>query len=78
MACDVAAMVIERSEGSSYAEVIAERFSRPLNLAAFVWPVRCTGDATGRAAVAPARLDDGRTTGVTWGSWFVSADGKQR
>jgi CubicO group peptidase (beta-lactamase class C family) len=130
VAYDVAAMVIERSSGLSYAEVIAQRFSRPLKLAAFVRPARfadwqeprtrgyrrtaagwkdhdahdhegfhgganiylsardlyrwaagysgVVGAATRRAAEAPARLDDGRTTGITWGSWYVSADGRKR
>jgi CubicO group peptidase (beta-lactamase class C family) len=130
VAYDVAAMVIERSSSLSYAEVIAERFSRPLNLAAFVRPARfadwqeprtrgyrrtaegwkdhdahdlegfhgganiylsardlyrwvagyagVVGAATGRAAAAPARLDDGRATGITLGSWYVSAGGKKR
>lgn len=130
VAYDVAAMVIERSAGSSYAKVIAERFSRPLKLAAFVRPARfadwqgprtrgyrrtaegwkdydahdlegfhgganiylsardlyrwvdgysgVVGAATSRAAVAPARLDDGRSTGISLGSWYVSAGGKRR
>ena len=130
VAYDVAAMVLERSTGSSYAEIIAERFSRPLGLAAFVRPARFTdwqgprtrgyrrtaegwkdhdahdlegfhgganiylsardlyrwaagmpgvvGAATGRAALAPARLDDGRSTGIALGSWYVSTDGKRR
>ncbi len=36
------------------------------------------GPATLRAATAPARLDDGRTTGLSMGSWYVSADGGRR
>lgn len=130
VAYDVAAMVIERRSGRSYAEVIAERFSRPLGLAAFVRPARfadwqgprtrgyrrtaegwkdhdahdhegfhgganlylsardlyrwvtgypkVVGAATARASLAPARLDDGRTTGITLGSWYVSPDGTRR
>lgn len=130
VAYDVAAMVIERSTGMSYPELIASRFGRPLGLAAFVRPARFTdwqgprtrgyrrtaegwkdhdahdlegfhgaaniylsardlylwvagyagvvGPATLRAALAPARLDDGRSTGITLGSWYVSADGRRR
>lgn len=130
VAYDVAAMVIERIAGSSYAEVIAERFSRPLNLAAYVRPARFTdwlgprtrgyrrtaegwkdhdahdlegfhggdniylsardlhrwvagyagvvGAGATDAAMSPARLDDGRITGITLGSWYVSADGRRR
>ncbi len=130
VAYDVAAVVIERSTGSSYAQVIAERFSRPLGLSAFVRPARfadwqgprtrgyrrtaqgwkdhdahdlegfhgganiylsardlyrwvagypvVVGPATNRAALAPARLDDGRSTGITLGSWYVSADRTRR
>ena len=36
------------------------------------------GAATLREAVAPARLDDGRRTGLSLGSWYVSADGQRR
>lgn len=130
VAYDVAAMVIERSTGSTYAQVIAERFSRPLDLAAFVRPARfadwqgprtrgyrrtaegwkdhdahdlegfhgganiylsardlyrwvagypgVVGPAAYRAALAPARLDDGTGTGISLGSWYVSADGMRR
>lgn len=39
---------------------------------------RVVGDAAYRAAIAPARLDDGRRTGLTLGSWYVSADRTQR
>lgn len=130
VAYDVAAMVIERSTGLRYAEVIAERFSRPLALAAFVRPARfadwqgtrtrgyqrtgagwkdhdaydlegfhgganlylsardlyrwvagytgVVGAAAHRAALAPARLDDGRSTGISLGSWYVSPDGQRR
>ena len=130
VAYDVAAMVIERSTGSSYAEVIADRFSRPLGLAAYVRPARFSdwpgprtrgyrrtaggwkdhdafdlegfhgganiylsardlyrwvagytgvvGPAVSRTALAPARLDGGRSTGITLGSWYVSPDGQRR
>lgn len=40
LAYDVAAMAIERSTGLPCAQVIAERFSRPLGLAAFLRPAR--------------------------------------
>jgi CubicO group peptidase (beta-lactamase class C family) len=39
---------------------------------------RVVGDSVYRAAMAPARLDDGRATGISLGSWFVSADGTRR
>lgn len=130
LAYDMAAMVVERVTGMPYAEVIAQRFARPLGLAAFVRPARfadwpgprtrgyrrtlqgwkdhdahdlegfhgganiylsardlhhwmvgyrrIVGLETSRVAVAPARLDDGRSTGITLGSWYVSADGNRR
>ncbi|WP_088280514.1 serine hydrolase [Ideonella sp. A 288] len=130
VAYDVAAMVIERRAGKAYADVIAERFSLPLGLAAFVRPARfadwqgprtrgyrrtaegwkdhdahdhegfhgganlylsardlqrwvagyaeVVGAATARAALASARLDDGRATGISLGSWYVSPDGTRR
>lgn len=130
VAYDVAAMVLTRITDSNYADVVAERFSKPLGLAAFVRPARFADwqgprtrgyrrtaagwrdhdalDGEGfhgaanlylsardlcrwaegysrvvaadarRAAVTPARLDDGRATGITLGSWYVSADHRQR
>ena len=36
------------------------------------------GAGASRAALAPARLDDGRTTGITLGSWYASPDGSRR
>ena len=130
VAYDVAAMVIERRTGSTYAEFVAQRFLRPLGLAAFVRPARfadwngartrgwrrtpagwkdhdafdlegfhgggnlylsardlhrwaagygqTVGAATLRDAIAPAQLDDGRSTGLSLGSWYVSADGQRR
>lgn len=124
VAYDVAAMVGERRTGLAYAQLINERFSRPLGLAAFVRPARfadwpgprtaqgwqehdahdlegfhgganitlsahdlyrwaagyaaLVGPAVKQAALAPARLDHGRSTGLTLGSWFVSADGERR
>ncbi len=39
---------------------------------------RAVGSEVYRAAMAPARLDDGRATGISLGSWFVSADGTRR
>ena len=130
VAYDVAAMVIERRTGLTYADFVAQRFSRPLGLAAFVRPARfadwsgartrgwrrtsagwkdhdafdlegfhgganlylsardlhrwaagygqTVGAATLRDAIAPARLDDGRSTGLSLGNWYVSADGQRR
>lgn len=130
VAYDVAAMVLERVTGSSYASVVAQRMAGPLGLAAFVRPARladwpglrtrgyrraATGwqdhdaldlegfhgggniylsardlyrwaagyrDLVGpdvlRAAISPARLDDGRRTGLSLGSWYVSSDGQRR
>jgi CubicO group peptidase (beta-lactamase class C family) len=31
-----------------------------------------------QAALAPGRLDDGRRTGITAGSWYATADGRER
>jgi CubicO group peptidase (beta-lactamase class C family) len=132
VAYDVAAMVAEQVTGRTYAELIAQRFARPLGMdSAFVrparfanWPgVRTRGyrrDAQGglqdhdafdlegfhgganlylsardlwrwmagyrrvlpeaayRAAMTPAQLDDGRRTGLSDGSWYVSADRTRR
>lgn len=130
VAYDVAAMVVERITGSSYAQVVSERFMRPLGLNAFVRPARFTdwpglrtrgyrrtasgwqdhdahdlegfhgagniylsardlcrwaegyrlavGPDSSRAALAPAGLDGGRTTGLSLGSWYVSTDGTRR
>jgi CubicO group peptidase (beta-lactamase class C family) len=39
---------------------------------------RVVGAEVVRAALAPARLDDGRATGMTLGNWFASADGTRR
>lgn len=130
LAYDVAALLIERCTGLPYAEVVAQRFFRPLGLSAFVRPARFadwTGERTrgyrrttegwkdhdaldfegfhgganiylsardlclwaaghrrilGPAAMArgltPAWLDDGRRTGISLGSWYVSASGRQR
>ncbi len=130
VAYDVAAMVIERVTGSSYADFVAAHFSRPLDLNAFVRPARfadwpgtrtrgyrrtasgwkdydahewegfhgasniyisardlyrwvaayrgVVGVDAGRAAVMPARLDDGRATGITMGSWYVAGNGDRR
>lgn len=36
------------------------------------------GGETLRDAVTPARLDDGRATGISQGSWYVSPDGGRR
>jgi CubicO group peptidase (beta-lactamase class C family) len=130
VAYDVAAMVVERITGSSYADFVAQRFARPLDLDIFLRPARFSewpgsrtrgyrrtasgwrdfdahdlegfygaaniylsardlyrwvagyrrvvGPEMTRAAVAPARLDDGRTTGITLGSWYVSPDRSRR
>ena len=130
VAYDVAAMVIERTAGMSYAEFVAVRFGRPLGLSAFVRPARLAdwpgtrtrgyrrtatgwqdhdaedlegfhgagniylsardlyrwvagyrrvvGGEASRAAVSPARLNDGSTTGLTMGSWYVAGDGNRR
>lgn len=130
LAYDAAAMVIERSTGMPYADVVASRFSRPLGLKAFVRPARfadwpgertrgyrrsaggwanhdahdlegfhgsaniylsardlyrwvagyqaLVGPAVHRAAMAAARLDDGRRTSISMGSWYVSPDGTRR
>ncbi|MES2715226.1 MAG: serine hydrolase domain-containing protein [Pseudomonadota bacterium] len=130
LAYDVAAMVIERSSGLSYADFIAQRFFRPLQMAAFVRPARfadwpgprtqgyrrsaegwkdhdahdgegfhggsniylsardlfrwvagyqaVVGPAVHQAALAPARLDDGRSTGITLGSWYSAGGGQRR
>ena len=129
VAYDVAAMVIERVTGTTFAEFIDTRFSRPLDLQAFVRPARFSDwsgvrtrgyrrtaggwadhdahDLEGfygadniylsakalqrwaaghgrlmgarlREAVTSARLDDGRATGLTLGSWYASADGSRR
>jgi CubicO group peptidase (beta-lactamase class C family) len=129
-AYDVAALVVERITGTSYADFLAQRFSRPLDLDIFLrpprfndWPGnrtrgyrrtasgwrdhdaqdlegfygaaniylsardlyrwvagyrRVVGPQTTLAAVTPARLDDGRTTGITLGSWYVSPDRSRR
>jgi CubicO group peptidase (beta-lactamase class C family) len=39
---------------------------------------RVVGPQASRAAVSPARLDDGRATGITLGSWFVDPQGTRR
>lgn len=130
VAYDMAAMVVERITGSSYADFVAQRFARPLDLELFVRPARfadwsgnrtrgyrrtasgwrdydahdlegfygaaniylsardlyrwvagyrrVVGPETMRATVTPARLDDGRTTGISLGSWFVSPDRSRR
>jgi CubicO group peptidase (beta-lactamase class C family) len=39
---------------------------------------RAVPQAAYRAAMAPARLDDGRSTGLSGGSWYVSADRTRR
>ena len=130
VAYDVAAMVIERITGMTYADFIAMRFARPLGLNAFVRPARfadwsgtrtrgyrrtatgwrdhdahdlegfhgggniylsardlsrwvagyrgVVGAAASRAALLLTQLDDGRTTGLTMGSWYVAANGERR
>lgn len=130
VAYDVAAMVIERRTRMSYADFVAQRFTRPLGLAATLRPARfadwpgvrtrgyrrtpagwqdhdaydfegfygganiypsandlqrwaagykgVVGAATLRDAVAAAKLDDGRSTGLSLGSWYVSADAHRR
>lgn len=130
LAYDLAASVIERVSGQSYAEFMAARFFRPLQLTAFVRPARFSAwngtrtrgyqrttdgvtdhDAydlegfygadniylsandlqrwvsgyrgvlrpqTFRTALAPGRLDDGRRTGITPGSWYSTNNGRQR
>jgi len=130
VAYDVAAMVVERITGSTYADFVAQRFVRPLDLDIFLRPARFSdwpgnrtrgyrrtasgwrdhdahdlegfygadniylsardlyrwvagyrrvvGPETILAAVTPARLDDGRTTGITLGSWYVSPDRSRR
>ncbi len=130
VAYDVAAMVVERITGMSFADVLAQRFAGPLGLEAFLRPARfadwngvrtrgyqrsdsgwkehdaydlegfygasnvylsardlhrwvagyrrVVGPAVSRRAVTPARLDDGRTTAIGLGSWYVSADRKRR
>ena len=126
VAYDVAAMVVERLAGMSFADFLAQRFARPLGLEAFLRPARfadwtgvrtrgyqrsdsgwtehdaydlegfygasnvylsardlhdwvagyrrVVGPDVSRAAVTPARLDDGRSTGIGLGSWYVSKD----
>lgn len=130
VAYDVLAMVIERITGRSYRAVVAEYFTTPLGMQAFVRPARfadwkgtrtrgyqrtarglvaydafelegfhgaaniylsahdlqkwaaghrrAVGAATSRQAVAPSRLDDGRTTGISLGSWYVADSGARR
>ena len=130
LAYDLAASVIERASGQSYADFMAARFFRPLQLTAFLRPARFSAwngtrtrgyqrtkdgvrdhdayDLEGfygadniylsandlqrwvsgyrrllrpqsfRAALAPGRLDDGRRTGITPGSWYAARDGRQR
>jgi CubicO group peptidase (beta-lactamase class C family) len=39
---------------------------------------RVVGEPAYRTATAPARLDDGRTTGLSLGSWYLSPDGTRR
>jgi len=130
VAYDMAAMVIERVAGTSYAEFISTRFARPLRLNTFVRPARFAdwvgartrgyrrvpggwelndaydlegfygadniyvsavdlqrwaagyrglmGEGPMRRALTPGRLVDGSDTGISVGSWYVSADGAQR
>ena len=130
LAFDIAAMAIEKVSGQAYADVVAQRFFRPLGLGAFIRPARfadwpgertrayrrtpegwkdhdafdlegfhgaanivlsardlarwmdgyrrVVGDEVARAATSPARLEDGRATGIARGGWYVSADGQRR
>lgn len=130
VAYDLAAMAVERSTGAPYADVLAERFSRPLNLGLTLRPARfadwqgprtrgygrtdegwkdndahdlegfygganiylsardlyrwvsgykaAIGPQAYRASITAAKLDDGRSTGLTLGSWYVSPDGTRR
>ena len=130
VAFDIAAMVIERVTGITFAKFIDARFAIPLKLQAFVRPARFAewpGDRTRgyrrtttgweahdaydleafygadniylsaaalqrwaagyrrlmgpvrvKEAMTPGRLDDGRTTGITLGSWYASRDGSRR
>jgi CubicO group peptidase (beta-lactamase class C family) len=39
---------------------------------------RVVGAEVARTATAPARLDDGRATGMARGGWYASADGQRR
>lgn len=39
---------------------------------------RVVGDTVARAATRPARLDDGRATGMARGGWYATSDGERR